>query len=162
MALVPSVLEAGLLSVLTSKPRAAAQAARLMANAYADYTRTAQAGTALPVFLGTESQGLQQALLSAMAAPSAGNPSLMANAWFTGVTAFWTTSFAPVIFSDGVNTGPPLPAGASSVVGCLTPVFSNVANTDQSAASQMAACIDTATRAITVTLLPSGVTVPLS
>jgi len=162
MALILSVLEQALLGPLVAKPPDVATAANKLAMAYDTYAKTAQAGTALPVMIGTEFQGLESSILPAMTAVVSGNPATMAAAWFQGVVAYWTASPAPVVFSDGVNTGVANPAGASVLTGCLTGAFGNIANTEQTAASLMAACLDAATRLVTVTLAPSGVTVPLA
>ena len=161
MALDPSQLTASILAVFKSKPKSAALAARRLAAAYQAYTLTAQAGVALPLFTTLESEGLEQALLPAMNAQT-GTAATMASAWSSGVSAYWLTSPAPVIFSDGVNAGAvPVVPGAPTLIPILTAIFSNPRNTEVSAAQGIAQALDSATRTITIFLLPSAVTVPV-
>ena len=159
MELDPNSLTASILAVFKSKPKAGAIAARDLARAYQSYAALAQAGTALPLFTGTENQGLEQALLTAMN-PVSGTAASMANAWGAGINAFWLASPAPVVFSDTVNTGPvPAVPGVPALISTLTGVFSNPRNLEQTAAFQIASALDVVTRTITLVLQPSGVPV---
>jgi len=134
MALVVSGLESSIRALLASKPAAARVAAAQFAQAYQSYAATAQAGTTLPVFAGTEGEAVKQALTPAFNAQS-GTAATVAAAWAQGVTQFWLASPAPVSFTDGVQAGvvPAVP-GAPILTSTLTGLFANPRNTEQSVA----------------------------
>jgi len=161
MALVSDTLETALRQVLRTKPREVSVAARGLAEAYRTYTLTAQAGAALPLFLGTEVQGLETLLKNAMRAES-GTAVAAAQAWGSGISSFWLSSVAPVVFSDGVNVGPvPAVPGVPALVSALTALFSNGRVSEVAAARGLAQALDAATRTIVVLLQPSNVLTPV-
>jgi hypothetical protein len=161
MALVVTVLSRGIEGAFRAKLPTGAQVGALLGSVYGIYAQGAQAGVALPVLTGTEATRFGQILGAAISDPLTGSAPKIAQAFADALTAFWT--LPPVIFTDGVNAGPvPAVLGAQAMVGTLTATFSNLANTEATAAQQIASALDVATRSIVVTLLPSNVVVPLS
>lgn len=160
MALLLSTLKDGIKRVLDRKPRTTAQAASGFADAYNTYAQVAMAGAAIPTFTGLEKAAFQSTLLAGINS-NTGNPALIAQAWADAVNAFWL--LPPVPFTDGVNAGVPTAFPGLAILGpCLIGIFSNVNNTEETAAAGMASCLDTATRTITVFLVPSMATFPLT
>lgn len=150
MPLLLSKLEDGLRSALNKRARTASRAAQLLAEAYREYANDGTAAGFPPVFTGLEVGALQATLLGAISRPEAGNPPLFASAWSSGINAFWF--IPPVIFSTGAVISV---LGAAAIMGCLTPVFSNVGATVNSTAASMALCLHTATLTTTVFIPPS-------
>ena len=161
MALVASTLDVQLSRALTPrKGGTMPQIAKAMADAYTAYASAAQAGAALPVFLGTEGQGFALALSQVVAA--SGNPASYGQTLGNAITAFWTASPAPVLFTDGVNSGvAPPPAGIAALISAVTAATSNPRTTKEAAAKAIAQALDLATRTIIIPLVPSGIPTPL-
>lgn len=148
-----------ILAVYLSGPPSAAVSAKKLSSAYDTYAKGAQAGIALPIFIGTEKEVMASTLLAAMN-PRSGNPTSFATAWATALTSFWTTP--PVVFSDGVNTGPALAVpGSAALKSSLEIALANARQSAPQAAQTLATALDVATRTITITLAPSGATFPL-
>jgi len=158
MALIPANLQTALLNAMLIKSTEPASAATNFANAYSQYAATAQAGVALPVFIGTESTGIVSALTPVYAAPQAGNPGVVAAAWLQGVISFWTATPPPgVLFVGGDVPVPAIPGPTvTALTACLSSAFSTF-HTEADAAALMSACLDTATRGFIVNLTISGV-----
>lgn len=162
MALVVSALAAGIEGVFRARVPTGAQVGALLGSVYAIYAQTAQAGLALPVLLGGEGVRFGEILGRAFN-PQVATPQSTAAAFRDALTAFWLSAPAPIIFTDGVNAGPvPAVPGAAALTGTLLPVFTNLANTEASAAQQIASALDAATRSIIVTLVPSNVPTPVT
>lgn len=156
MALLKATLEAKLLQIFTNQfdyPLAA----RELAGAYADYSQTALAAASAPTFIGTERNLLAQTLLAAIVNPTTGTPAKMAQAWTDGVRTFWLTP--PVAFAGAAGIGPATAfVGEPLLLSLLTTLFSNISNTTQTAARQLAEYLDAATKTIQTTLVLGPVT----
>lgn len=154
-------LSSGLQRALQTQYSTAAAAATSLSNAYYIYAQAATAGAAVPIFTGTEVGRLRALLLKAMIQPSAGRAVTMAGAWADGILSFWM--MPPVPFAGAGQAG--AVTGVASIPAIrsgLLPILSNVRNTSNSAATQIAQVLDTATRGILVTLTPPpGTVVPL-
>jgi hypothetical protein len=161
MALVLSTLQTALQNAMLTKTPEPATAATNFANAYQQYTATANAGPALPVFTTLEFQGIVSVLVPVFSAPQAGNPGTVAAAWLQGIIAFWTTTPPPGVLFVGADLPVPAAPGptVSALTACLTSAFTGF-HTEADAAALLATCLDTATRGFIVPLTISGVPTP--
>lgn len=154
-------LFSGILEDLESQPATVYNAAEKMALRYEQYARDAMAGTALPIFTGTERVRLQTPLFTVMSAMATANPPSLASAWSAGVTAFWMTPPVQFLSPDGIFLGPVAVSGAPVLSVPLTQTFSRK-NPTVVFATELAAALDSATRATVVSLLntTTGAVVP--
>lgn len=143
MALVPLLLVQGFASVFAAPARSSEQAADQMAGVYARYARGATAGALPWVPTGAEQQRLRAAL--AAATVPMGTPQMLAQAWASGLAAFWLAP--PVPFPPGVASAFP---GQPALVGALSSLFSNPRNQVTTAAAGLGSALDAATRTILV------------
>lgn len=126
----------------------------LLAQAYFDYTAGALFGASIPV-LTEDYRDIMATALEAALGVIPGVAATAAAAYALAVNAYWTGVVVAGGAGVGVSTGCP---GAGALVGALTAVFSNPANTHASAASGIASALQTATATVIVnlTLPPAG------
>lgn len=154
------MLTGQLLSVLQTPSDQGAAKAQQWAAAYNTYAAVAQAGVLLPIFVGLEVQALAGHLAGVMANPN-GTATQFANAFASGVEAFWL--LPPVLFAGpavaGAVTSFP---GKGALVAQLTGILSSTTDQNAQVAQQIAGALDTATRTVIVTFAPPpGSTAPL-
>lgn len=150
MALVAQSLSQALFAVMNGYPETVLQSAQGLAAAYTAY---AQAGTFLGGGMGplsAQQAALTQALYAVM--QSYGAIEDYADAWGNALTTFWVG--APVI---GVNSGvtigcPGAPAAAAAISLSLRTMPPDIFT----AASEVAAALDVATRTVTATVSLPG------
>lgn len=149
MPLVVSTLASELKTIFESMPTDGALAASKLAGAYDKYCKAALAGGIPPVFTGAEKPALE-GFLAGVLASGAGSAAQVAQAWSTGIQAYWVAPPVPFMAPPiaGVVTAMP---GAASAVSTITGVLSNMANTEDSAAQGLAAALDVATKTVLVT-----------
>lgn len=154
-----SSLASELTDVFEALPETAEAAALALANAYRAYAADGAFGASSPVILDVQRDAMKSTLFAAIEDPTVGAPATIAAAWSAAVTAFWIG--VPVTGPQtGATVGCP---GASALVGSLTPVFANVANTAEMCANGLAAALHTATMTVTATVAPPpGTVVPIS
>ena len=142
MALIPATLHTGLLRMFRLNAAAnGAQGASDFARAYFAYAAPAMSAYGPFIPTGTEQLRLES-ILRASILPI-GAPLLIAQAWGSGLQAFWTGA----VFGTGAATALP---GAAAVVGALNGVLSSNRNTAEVAAARMASAIDIATRTLVI------------
>lgn len=124
--------------------------AEQMAQAYADYAMTGTFGGGIAVVTGVHKDAFKATMLAAIDPPIIGLPATIGAAWAAAVTAFWT--LMPIAGGAvGVSDGIP---GASSLVGSLSAVYANLANTPEVCGAGVAAALHTATMTVTATVTP--------
>lgn len=148
-----SSLAAALADVFASMPPSKEDCALAMANAYRDYAAAGTFGASAPVILDAMRDAMADTLAAGLTVP--GLPVTVAGAWAAAVTAFWLPA-AVVGPAVGVTAGCP---GATALVGALTPVFLNVANTPATCGAGCAAALHAATMTVTATVSPPPATV---
>lgn len=149
-------------AVLVSSPPSAALSAEALAQAYYDYARTGLFGASIPVITTAMRDTMKATLEAGLQLP--GLAATAASAYSNAVTAFWTVPPVPVAGASGAGVVDGCP-GAGALVGSLSAVFANLANTKASCASGMASALQTATLTCTATLTlpPAGpVVTPIS
>jgi len=153
MALLLPTLTGGLIGAMNQPSDQGAVKAQQWAMAYNTYALTATAGVMLPVFVGIEVQALAAQLASVMTNPN-GTAAQFANAFATGIEAFWL--LPPVPFA-----AVPIPAGAVTsfpgkpvLIADLISIFSSTTDQTAKVAIDIATALDTATRTVIVTFAP--------
>lgn len=150
MPLDVTTLHATMKDVFAALPGDPAAAALALANAYRDYAATGAFAGGLPVIVDPMRDALKTTLQAAIAVPLLGSPATFAAAWAAGVTAFWLA--VPVLGATvGTTNGCP---GAASLVGSLTAVFGNLANTADTCADGLSSALHSATMTVTATVTP--------
>jgi hypothetical protein len=142
-------LTAGIVSVLKSQPSTGALAAKKLALEYDKYCKTAMAPPALPIFTGVEAMSLEGPLAAVFSGGTGPAPAV-AQAWATGIQAYWLAP--PVMFVggpvSGVATAMP---GAPASIAPITAALTNLGNTEETFAQQLATALDIATKTVLVT-----------
>ena len=149
MPLNPTQLRQDLNKILSDVNQKPPQIASALANAYQNYALTGEFQPGFLPFLPTNVALLQQSLLAAIQIP-AGNPVLFAQAWSTGLTAYWLTP--PVVITGGTVLGVP---GVLAATPLLTTLFANIQATVPSTASGLASILDTVSRTVAGLVSPS-------
>ncbi len=143
------------LSVFKSRPPSPEEAARRLAEAYYTYASSALSLGASVVIPVSAKELLEKTLLLAIKTPAAGAPPVIAAAWASGHTAFWSAPPVPLL-GPGI-TGVTAPSPASpALVPILTTLFLNPLNTEEIAGVGLAAALHTATLAVPTALVIAG------
>lgn len=141
-------LSIGLGSIFRSMPTSGAEAAMRIASEYDSYCRLGMAPPGLPMITPASLQALAASLSAVLGQPN-GTAASVAAAFSSGIQAFWLSP--PVLFvggpASGVATAIP---GASAAIPLITSALQNLANSEDTAAAQIAAALDTATRTVLV------------
>jgi len=149
MPVVVAQLASGLANVFRGQPGNGALAAMLIAGEYDAYCQAAMAPPGLPILTGAGKSALQGILTGALAS-SSGAAANVAQAFSTGIMAYWMSP--PVMFvggpASGVVTAMP---GAPAVIGPITAALSNTMNSEDTIGQLIAAALDTATKTVLVT-----------
>ena len=140
--LIP-VLKQGFLDIIINPPNNPLDAARKMAQAYADYAKPAASLFGPAVFTGNEVNVMANVLAGGFnplgAAPAA------AGGLVGGIQAFWTAP--PVVFGAGAAVAF---VGGPALGSCLNGSFTNPRIPAGAAAAKLATCFDVATRLVQV------------
>ena len=151
-------LTQGLAAVFKAQPGSGAEAAQKIAAEYDKYCQAAMAPPGKPIFTTAEVKAFEGPLAGVLSSGT-GPAAAVASAISAGLQAYWLSP--PVQFSGGPAMGmaTAMP-GAAAAIPALTAAFSNLANTEDSAAAAIAAALDTATKTVLVTFTapppPSG------
>jgi len=142
-------LTQGLAAIFKGQPKSGAEAANKIAAEYDKYCKAGMAAPGLPVFVGTEAMSLEGPLAGALGSGN-GTAASVAAAYGVGIQAYWLAP--PVVFVGGPASGlaTAMP-GVGAAVSLITVALSNVQNTEDSAASQIATALDAATKTVLVT-----------
>jgi hypothetical protein len=136
-------------AVFNLPPASAHDAAVGLAQAYYDYVSLALFGASIPVITTAMRDTMAGTLEAGLGVPGA--PPTAATAYSNAVSAFWSVPPVPVAGGSGTGVVDGCP-GASSLVGSLSAVFANLANTQATAAAGIASALASATATVTATL----------
>jgi hypothetical protein len=157
MPLIQATLQNALEAIFIAKPPSAQAVAQQMATAYQAYAQTGLFGASIPAITPVSVAGLQNALLAAISNPKVGTAVQIAQAWSTGLLAFWLT---PPVLVTGVQVGTvTLVPGAALIVAPLTGIFQNLKATEAIAAQAISSILHTATLTVTAVVAPPPATI---
>ena len=153
MALNSSALVSDIAAIFEAMPADKEEAALKIATAYKTYAVGGMFGASVPTITNAMRDTMKATLATGLTVP--GLPPTVAAAFAASVAAFWIA--VPVVGAQsGATTSCP---GAAALVGSLTAVFANLANTAQSCGAAVGAALHTATLTVTATVSPPGGTV---
>lgn len=157
MPLIQADLGDALAAIFANYPASPEACALAMADAYIDYASSGAFGASVPVLTGDHRDALADVLLVAIELPALGLPATIAAAWAAGLAALWAA--VPVVgLQIGATAGCP---GAGSIIGSLTAVYANLANTAQTCGDGTAAALHSATLTVTANVAPPPSPVPI-
>lgn len=157
MALNPSLIFQGLLSMTQNYPSTPAEACRIAADAYEAYAKLGTAQGFPPIITGGEKGKLLAALLQVWNGVESATAAATAAAWYSGITQFWMSP--PVLFPGlGPAPGVPIVPPSASAVSCIIGATRNSSSAPPPL-NQLAACLDSSTKGVIV-LMPQAVPIP--
>lgn len=149
-----------LLPIVAGAPASPAAAAEQYAEAYYQYVKGHQFGPnpkVLDPLLQTKRDALKGTLEAGMLLldlPAIALPNQFADAWASGLTAFWSGTTVTGTTQNGTSAAPTLSPAPQLLL-----LFSVLLNTHETVAAGMAAALDASTRTVQATVTPPSGTV---